>query len=115
MVENIISYVITFLLVGSMIYSAILDFRKREIPVELFLLLFVPASITGIILNSGPTWGEACFSLCFVGGCYLIIARYFGGGGGGGIMVAAFSLWMGISRGVVCFVANFFFVLFCLF
>ena len=112
MVENIISYVITLLLVGIMIYSAILDFRKREIPIELFLLLFVPASITGIILNSGPTWGEACFSVCFVGGCYLIIVRYFGGGGGDVIMMASLSLWLGYQIGVVIFVANILLILY---
>ena len=112
MVENIISYVITLLLVGIMIYSAILDFRKREIPIELFLLLFVPASITGIILNSGPTCGEACFSVCFVGGCYLIIARYFGGGGGDVIMMASLSLWLGYQIGVVIFVANILLILY---
>lgn len=101
-----VSYLITMLITGIMVYTAIIDYERKEIPIELFLLVLAPAGIIGIIFGIGPTWPEACLAAGITGGSYWLIARFFGGGGGDVIMMSVLAICLGYRIGLVILTAT---------
>lgn len=91
----IYSILMTGVILIVLIYSSWIDVKRREIPIELYLLLVLPMGIVGQVLKSGPDLFEAVSMTVIVGICYLILALCFQGGGGDLIMMVALAVCLG--------------------
>lgn len=78
-----------------LIYSCWTDIRRREIPIELYLLIILPMGVIALIMGIGPGIFEAISMAVIVGICYTILALFFQGGGGDLIMMVSLAWCLG--------------------
>lgn len=88
-------YVLTIVLLIVLIYSSIVDIKKREIPIEWFLAVIIPIGIVAQVLHIGPPLNETIIITVIVAVIYFILALFFKGGGGDVIMMVALSVCLG--------------------
>lgn len=88
-------YALTIVLLAVLIYSSIVDVKKREIPIEFYLVVIIPIGTMAQVLHIGPPLHETIIITAIVGTIYLVLAIFFKGGGGDVIMMVALSVCLG--------------------
>ena len=94
-------WIVTASVFSTLVLSAYLDLKKREIPVELFVYYLIPLGLIGQLFSVGPPLWEMIAAVVIWGSVYLVLAMYCGGGGGDVVMMATLAFCLGRSINLI--------------